>query len=146
MMLPDWMVDDWRGMLPAQSGGEVADDVGEVADEAQLQTSWRRLPERGRCCGGQLQELEMPSVPLLPSMDMKLVPYRGEDASRCTTELLTEPVVVRRFGTLRCMSATHLRGRALSKRNFHELPQCIGFQATWRQRMKALKRPVKLYP
>ena len=87
----------------------------------------------------------MPKIPLKPSLKMRLVPYRGEDASRCRTELIKKPVVVKKFGTLRCMSATHLRGPALTMRSFHELSQCIGVQPAWRKRMAQVKRKIKDY-
>ena len=140
--LPPWMVDAWQGMLPAQTGG------GEMADgitRPQLQTSWQKIPHRGQCASGCPKKVAMPEIPVKPSLKMRLVPYRGEDTSRCRTELIKKPVVVKKFGTLRCMSATHLRGPGLSKRNFHELPQCIGFQPAWRKRMAQVKRKIKDY-
>jgi len=95
-----------------------------------------KLPRCGVACDVHARQDAAPQIPVR-NVGIKLHPYKGEGGGRCTLPLLTECKMIRHFGTLRCMPATHIKGPALSRRNAHELPQCTAFNSEYRKRMKA---------
>ena len=92
----------------------------------------------------RIEKLNAPPLTKAPGLDLELQP-EPVPASRKRplpqSGLITKPVKVQRFGTIRRYSATHQAASALGVRNFRELSNCMFFSDVYQQDMEKANRP-----
>ena len=118
-----------------------------VQHEPRVNTAWKshQLPKCGAMTDfGVVVAHRPPPVPI-QCLKLVLKPYKGQVSRKCTSGLKKTAHINKHHGTLRCMSATHMRSQVLTVHNAGDLPQCIGFSKAWRDRMRDLQLDVTRY-
>ena len=88
------------------------------------------LPQFGQCMAGTIQGLTLPALPRAPPLRIELahVPVGPHLVLSRWAELLREGChTINAYGTLRRFPATHMTSGVVTRRNKHELPQCLFF-------------------